>query len=142
MNCGNKIVIIIQHSVICLSKADSVNSYYLGLQELEKPPPDPLHGLRIHSWVLVLEGKREVPESFFVEPFTGIAHPLTSENYLGIESLWNHQNYWVNMQDCSAGVKVNFSYSHKNILHCWTYTISTGFNFFVSALRKAFIGII
>ena len=76
------------------------------IQEMEKPPPDPLHGLRIHSWVLVLEGKREVPESFFIEPFTGIAHPLTSENYLGIESLWNHQNYWVNMQDCSDGVKV------------------------------------
>ena len=75
---------------------------------MEKPPPDPLHGLRIHSWVLVLEGKREVPESFFIEPFTGIAHPLTSENYLGIESLWNHQNYWVNMQDCSAGVKVKY----------------------------------
>ena len=55
-----------------------------------------------------------MPESFFVEPFTGIAHPLTSENYLGIESLWNHQNYWVNMQDCSAGVKVYFSYSHKH----------------------------
>ena len=58
-----------------------------------------------------------MPESFFVEPFTGIAHPLTSENYLGIESLWNHQNYWVNMQDCSAGVKVNFGYSHKGDMY-------------------------
>ena len=81
---------------------------HVGLeQEQELPPSDPLHGLRIHSWVLVLEGKREVPESFFIEPFTGIAHPLTSPNYLGIESLWNHQNYWVNMQDCSEGVKVS-----------------------------------
>ena len=111
-------MIIIQHRVICLSTEDSVNGYFLGLQELEKPPPDPLHGLRIHSWVLVLEGKREVPESFFVEPFTGIAHPLTSENYLGIESLWNHQNYWVNMQDCSAGVKVNLVTHTREILHC------------------------
>jgi len=75
------------------------------IAELEKPPPDPLHGLRIHSWVLVLEGKRDVPESFFIEPFTGIAHPLSTDNYLGIESIWNHQNYWVNMQDCSEGVK-------------------------------------
>jgi hypothetical protein len=73
---------------------------------LEKPPPDPLHGLRIHSWVLILPGKREVPEGFYIEPFTGIAHPLDSSNYLGIESVWNHQNYWVNMQDCSEGVKV------------------------------------
>jgi len=73
--------------------------------ESEQPPPDTLHGLRIHSWVLVLEGKRDVPEGFFIEPFTGIAHPLSSDNYLGIESIWNHQNYWVNMQDCSEGVK-------------------------------------
>ncbi len=29
-------------------------------QELEKPPPDELEGLRVHSWVLVLHGKREV----------------------------------------------------------------------------------
>ncbi|VDI74883.1 Hypothetical predicted protein [Mytilus galloprovincialis] len=73
--------------------------------ELEKPPPDPLYGLRIHSWVLVLSGKREVPESFFIEPFTGLSHPVNSPNYLGIESVWNHVNYWVNMQDCSEGVK-------------------------------------
>lgn len=47
-----------------------------------------------------------MPESFFIEPFTGIAHSLTTQNYLGIESIWNHQNYWVNMQDCREGVKV------------------------------------
>jgi hypothetical protein len=76
-------------------------------QELEKPPPDTLYGLRIHSWVLVLSGKREVPESLFIEPFTGLSHPVDSPNYLGIESVWNHVNYWVNMQDCSEGVKVS-----------------------------------
>ncbi|XP_052769766.1 dynein regulatory complex subunit 7-like [Mya arenaria] len=77
--------------------------------ELEKPPPDPLYGLRIHSWVIVLHGKREVPESFFVEPFTGLSHPVDSSNYQGIESVWNHVNFWVNMQDCSEGVQ-NLSY--------------------------------
>lgn len=73
--------------------------------ELEKPPPDPLYGLRVHAWVLVLAGRREVPESFFIEPFTGLSHPVDSQNYLGIESVWNATNYWVNMQDCSDGVK-------------------------------------
>ncbi|XP_041350936.1 dynein regulatory complex subunit 7-like [Gigantopelta aegis] len=73
--------------------------------EREKPAPDPLLGLRVHSWVLVLAGKREVPESFFIEPFTGLSHELNSESYHGIESLWNNFNYWVNMQDCSEGVK-------------------------------------
>ncbi|KAK7103521.1 dynein regulatory complex subunit 7-like [Littorina saxatilis] len=74
--------------------------------EMEKPPPDPLHGLRVHAWVIVLSGKREVPESFFIEPFTGLSHPVTSSNYLGIESVWNNFNYWVDMQDCSEGVGI------------------------------------
>ena len=89
---------------------------YLLFQELEKPPPDPLHGLRIHAWVLVLSGKREVPESFFIEPFTGLSHSTSSEAYLGIESVWNHLNYWVCMQDCSEGV-------HVCIKSCLTFIV-------------------
>ncbi|XP_060131880.1 dynein regulatory complex subunit 7 isoform X2 [Zootoca vivipara] len=68
--------------------------------EAEKPPPDTLYGLRVHAWVLVLSGKREVPESFFIEPFTGKSYSTTDDHFLGIESVWNHKNYWVNMQDC------------------------------------------
>ena len=45
-------------------------------------------------------------QSFFIEPSTGEAHSLEWDQYLGIESLWNHKNYWVNMQYCAAGVKV------------------------------------
>ncbi|XP_061449711.1 dynein regulatory complex subunit 7 isoform X2 [Rhineura floridana] len=68
--------------------------------EAEKPHPDPLYGLRVHAWVLVLSGKREVPESFFIDPFTGKSYATTDDYFLGIESVWNHRNYWVNMQDC------------------------------------------
>ena len=75
-------------------------------QEAEKPPPDKYYGLRFHCWVLVLSGKREVAQSFFIEPTTGESVALDWEEYLGIESLWNHKNYWINMQDCSLGVKV------------------------------------
>ncbi|KAF6021549.1 CCDC135 [Bugula neritina] len=74
------------------------------LAELEKPAWDPLHGLRVHAWVLVLEGKREISESFYIEPFTGQAYSLTTKEFHGIESIWNHQNYWVNMQLCKNGV--------------------------------------
>lgn len=76
------------------------------LQEVEKPKRDPLHGLRVHAWVLVLSGKRKVPETFFINPFTGNHHSTTDECFLGIESIWNHRNYWVNMQDCRQGCKV------------------------------------
>ena len=47
-----------------------------------------------------------MPESFFIEALTGTSHPLNHLAYLGIESVWNHKNYWVNMQDCSHGVQV------------------------------------
>ncbi|KAK2502074.1 hypothetical protein MC885_005048 [Smutsia gigantea] len=70
------------------------------LLEMENAKTDPLHGLRVHSWVLVLSGKREVPESFFIDPFTARSYSTQNDHFLGIESLWNHRNYWVNMQDC------------------------------------------
>ncbi|NXK64273.1 DRC7 protein, partial [Sylvietta virens] len=73
--------------------------------EVAKPKRDPLHGLRVHAWVLVLAGKRKVPETFFINPFTGNHHSTTDECFLGIESIWNHRNYWVNMQDCRKGCK-------------------------------------
>ena len=76
------------------------------IAEAEAPPPDVYHGLRFHCWVLVLSGKREVAQSFFIEPTTGEDHPLDWDQYLGIETLWNSKNYWVNMQDCSQGVQV------------------------------------
>ncbi|XP_056307979.1 dynein regulatory complex subunit 7 [Danio aesculapii] len=72
-------------------------------KEQERPPHDPLLGLRVHSWVLVLSGSREIPENFFVDPLTGKGYSTTNENFVGIESIWNHQNYWVNKQDCSFG---------------------------------------
>ncbi|NXT54916.1 DRC7 protein, partial [Pluvianellus socialis] len=73
--------------------------------EVEKPDHDPLYGLRVHAWVLVLSGKKEVPETFFINPFTGNSHSTMDEHFLGIESVWNHRNYWVNMQDCWNGCK-------------------------------------
>ncbi|XP_044116344.1 dynein regulatory complex subunit 7 isoform X1 [Neovison vison] len=75
------------------------------LLELEKAKIDPLHGLRVHAWVLVLSGKREVPESFFIDPLTARSYSTQDDHFLGIESLWNHKNYWVNMQDCWNGCK-------------------------------------
>ncbi|XP_061225044.1 dynein regulatory complex subunit 7 isoform X2 [Neopsephotus bourkii] len=74
-------------------------------EEAGKPKHEPLHGLRVHAWVLVLSGKRQVPETFFINPFTGNRHNTTDKRFLGIESVWNHRNYWVNMQDCRHGCK-------------------------------------
>ncbi|CAL8263433.1 unnamed protein product [Merluccius merluccius] len=72
-------------------------------EESERPPVDPLLGQRLYCWVLVLAGKREIVENFFIDPPSGKSYATTDESFLGIESLWNQQNYWVNMQDCRTG---------------------------------------
>lgn len=74
-------------------------------RELEDFVEDELKGLRVHAWVLVLPGKREIGEAFFIEPTTGDIYDIDNENYLGIESIFNHQNIWVNMQTCFNGLK-------------------------------------
>uniref|UniRef100_A0A8C5QQA0 Dynein regulatory complex subunit 7 n=1 Tax=Leptobrachium leishanense TaxID=445787 RepID=A0A8C5QQA0_9ANUR len=75
------------------------------LEEAENPASDPLYGRRVHCWVLVLSGKREVPENFFIDSLTGSCYGTKDNHFLGIESLWNHENYWINMQDCHNGCK-------------------------------------
>ena len=61
---------------------------------------------------MILAGKRDVTSSFFIDPSTA-RHQLTDADpvtgnaeYLGVESVWNHQNYYVNMQECSTAVRV------------------------------------
>lgn len=66
---------------------------------------DDLKGLRIHAWVLLLPGKREISEGFFIEPTTGSFYPLDSSKYVGVESVFSSANYWVNMQVCYDGLK-------------------------------------
>ncbi|PRP72990.1 Pyruvate decarboxylase [Planoprotostelium fungivorum] len=57
-------------------------------------------GKRVHCWVLVLPHKTDNEGPIFIEPSTGEKFNANEEcGYLGIESVWNHQNYWVNMQE-------------------------------------------
>ncbi|XP_029975439.1 dynein regulatory complex subunit 7-like [Salarias fasciatus] len=74
-------------------------------QDQCQKPVDPLHGLRAHCWVLVLSGSCNVQENFFIDPLTGISYPTNHHHFLGIESIWNNFNYYVNMQDCKQGCR-------------------------------------
>ena len=62
-------------------------------------------GRRIHSWVLVRAGKRQVSSDFFIEPFSGLSFSPKDSRFLGIEAVWNGRNMWVCMQDSSEGCK-------------------------------------
>ncbi|XP_074500922.1 dynein regulatory complex subunit 7 [Sebastes fasciatus] len=72
-------------------------------EESEQRPADPLRGLRVHCWVLVLSGSRSVQENFFIDPLIGNSYSTDDDNFLGVESVWNNLNYYVNMQDCTYG---------------------------------------
>ena len=72
---------------------------------------DELHGQRIHCWVLVRAGHRDMTEDVFVEASTGKLVPAASPaaaRYLGVEAVLNHQNYWVDFQRCAAVRDMSF----------------------------------
>eukprot|EP01062_Namystynia_karyoxenos_P010229 TRINITY_DN13621_c0_g2_i1.p1 TRINITY_DN13621_c0_g2~~TRINITY_DN13621_c0_g2_i1.p1 ORF type:complete len:1002 (+),score=402.03 TRINITY_DN13621_c0_g2_i1:106-3111(+) len=43
-------------------------------------------------------------DAFFIEPSTGLRVEIDDQNYYGVESVFNDENYWVNMQ-CDAEVR-------------------------------------
>ncbi|XP_021925034.1 dynein regulatory complex subunit 7 isoform X2 [Zootermopsis nevadensis] len=91
------------------------------IEEFEKPPPDDIFGTRVHSWVVVLPTCMDVQETFFIDPLTGNKCDLSNPNYLGLESMWNHANYWVNLQNCSEGCKkLKFELTD---LKCWEHLL-------------------
>ncbi|CAG9466922.1 unnamed protein product [Pedinophyceae sp. YPF-701] len=59
---------------------------------------DPHCGRRVHAWVLVLPGSRDVTTPLYVEPSTGEMYPLRRAPYTGVEAVFNHRNFWVCMQ--------------------------------------------
>jgi len=63
---------------------------------------DEFENRRIHCWVLVRKGSREVPEDMYIEPTTGRIYHVARCPYLKIDLVWNHRNLWVNMQVCGA----------------------------------------
>lgn len=51
---------------------------------------------RVHAWVLVRSGRRDMREHVFLEPSTGRAYQLTNSPYTGIESVFSDKNVWMN----------------------------------------------
>lgn len=54
--------------------------------------------LRVHAWVLVRNSVCDLHVPLLIEPSTGSVFGLDSAPYCGVEAIWNHNNYWINMQ--------------------------------------------
>lgn len=65
------------------------------IRKEEALPVDELLNKRVHSWILVQNGK----DVFFIEPSTGFRHKINDPAFVAIESIWNHENYMVNKQN-------------------------------------------
>lgn len=116
-------------------------------KSLEKLPPDNYYGKRVHAWVAVKETKKAqepqqlkdedsesknehsteqtdtLPQTissvFFIEPSTGFRFESDEPTYLGIESVWNHKNYYINRQEPITDIS-NMSWDFKD-LNCWEH---------------------
>jgi hypothetical protein len=52
---------------------------------------------RLHAWVLIRKGLREMPETIFIEPTTGRQYAIDSSPYFSIEAIFSHENFWINL---------------------------------------------
>ncbi|CEM23237.1 unnamed protein product [Vitrella brassicaformis CCMP3155] len=59
---------------------------------------DPMEGKRLHAWVLLRRGPRDVSDDLYIEPTTGRLYSPQACPYHSIDLIWNHKNLWVNLQ--------------------------------------------
>ncbi|CAK1550429.1 unnamed protein product [Leptosia nina] len=104
------------------------------IADLEKPPDDPIDGWRTHAWVLLLPGFKGIEEPFFIEPSEGKHHPVNAPQYQKLDSVYNHENYYVNLQKCDEGLG-SLNYDLADIT-CWEHLLA-GEPYF----RRQFVGV-
>ena len=65
---------------------------------------------RLHAWVLIQTGTRDVVEPIFIEPTTGRKYSIDNAPYHSIECIFNHQNFWVNLDPSREIDDVNLDF--------------------------------
>lgn len=65
---------------------------------------------RLHCWVLLQKGNREIQETFFIEPTTGRKYAIDDAPYYSVEAIFNHRNFWINLDPTRAVNEINFEF--------------------------------
>ncbi|CDI74894.1 hypothetical protein, conserved [Eimeria praecox] len=73
---------------------------------------DPLKDNRIHCWVLVRAGTRNVASDLFIDPPSGRIYEQKKSPFLSVHFLWNQENFWVNMRPKLKAQDLSFSLSN------------------------------
>lgn len=80
---------------------------------------DPMHGKRVHCWVLVKANTRCPSGSldYFIEPSTGFRYSINgpSSPYLSVRAVWNTQNYWINIPAQGSISNIDFELNDAGI---------------------------
>ena len=65
---------------------------------------------RLHCWVLLQKGNREIQETFFIEPTTGRRYNIDDAPYFSVEAIFNHKNFWINLDPTRSLDEINFDF--------------------------------
>lgn len=76
--------------------------------EPDELTPDLYVGKRLHCWVLVKKGKRDIKENVFIEPTTGRIYPMEYNPYMSVDCVFSNRNFWINMRADSEVRDLNF----------------------------------
>lgn len=83
---------------------------------------DPYGRTRKHCWIYIDKGKRDMTESFFIEPSTGRRYFIDDCPYFTIEAVFNDKNYWINMDPTKDVRDVNLEFQEDTTGE-WEYVM-------------------
>jgi hypothetical protein len=86
-------------------------------------PEDEYGRTRIHAWIMILAGERDVKESFFIEPTTGREYALDNSPYFSCEAVFNHQNFWVNLDPTRSIETIDMEHFNEDVSGEWEYVM-------------------
>jgi hypothetical protein len=86
-------------------------------------PEDEYGRSRIHAWVLILKGEREMKESIFIEPSTGRQYSLDNSPYYSVEAIFNHMNFYVNLDPTRSIDSIDLENFYEDVTGEWEYVM-------------------
>lgn len=78
---------------------------------------------RLHAWVLLKRPKREIEESFFIEPTTGRKYTKENAPYFAIEGIFNNVNFWINLDASRPVNELNLDDFSDDTTGDWEYVM-------------------
>jgi hypothetical protein len=100
---------------------DDVEDGHVHEEKVERDGMDPLRGRRMHAWVQVLGGKRQLEGVLSIDPVSGRIYTSRESPFLSVQAAFNASNFWVNMQgEDRAAASLHYDFSDAAL---WEYVI-------------------